>query len=551
MALATKSVVDSFGAEIINQSMHDCHSRNCPKLIWDGDSYESFQTPVVSIKHTTNTHLKYVEFSNENLAISHCWAHGQGGRPETGMNTCLHERYTDVTRTLGCDTYWMDTPCIPSETRLRKAAIRNINHIFWGSKATLICDRDLMEIDISPLTDDITTPSAVKISEAILVALLVCDWNVRGWTFLEACRGKEALYLLCKNNKVCALADLLKIVSKSGNLELLNLFISASHLIPPPPEVLAFHRRTQFDNLLMFLHSVEAAGTVLSRHPASRPDDNLVIWSLLFSDSERVGNFHETPLDRNHSQASRRLKDAAHKSATELWKNQVTVSTTFLVSSAPRIQGVKGLSWAPRSRVPEIMGAKEGPRRYYPYIDIGDEVTKGWIRHSGLVAEWFTYLFLGQVNSISHSSELAPESQPLIEQNAAHPPEENRDDWYNPIDPIDILGSRYNQTKQDQRMKGIFQLNTLSKLKLRLESIDVSCCSAPALTTELHEISTAHLSGFRWGILLRPAVTPGFGNKELKSRPVIYESNPLSPVVAVCGSNEGKEWVWRGGALLG
>ncbi|KAF8848519.1 hypothetical protein BDZ45DRAFT_810739 [Acephala macrosclerotiorum] len=532
------------GAKVIRQSSHDCALRDCSRLVWDKASYCAFSTPVVSIQDTTGTQLKYANLSDKTLSISHVWSHGQGGRPETGFNTCLHYRYAKVAKALGCDSYWMDTPCIPTETSLRKKAIANINHIFMNSKATLVCDRDLMEIDISLLRKERTTPSAVRLSEAILIALLVCDWNVRGWTFLEAIRGKKALYLLCKNSDVYSLSDLLKCVSDNGNLELANLFLSAGHLLPLPQELVDSHKANRYGNVLMFLDSIEEAGTVLSRRPASRPDDNLVIWSLLFSDAGHSFNLQELELDRNNPHASRGVRDAAHHSAKEMWKNQYSVSTSFLVSSAPRIQGVKGLSWAPCSPVPDKVDAKQGLRRYYPYEDIGDEVTRGFIRHTGLVAEWFTCLLLGQVSLGVHPESPFPDNQPGIEQNPNEKPEDV-DAWHHPLDPLDVLSRPFNTTKDDQRMRGVYQLSTMARLRMMLENIGISWISDATLI-ELHEISAAHLSGFCWGILLRPSVAPWRDYKDVDPYPPVYESNPQAPLMVVCGSNDGCGWVWKG-----
>ena len=46
----------------------------------------------------------------------------------------------------------MDTPCIPENHELQGEAITNINKVFYESKVTLVCDRDLMDIDIEDLT---------------------------------------------------------------------------------------------------------------------------------------------------------------------------------------------------------------------------------------------------------------------------------------------------------------------------------------------------------------------------------------------------------------
>jgi hypothetical protein len=520
------------GAEVIRQSAHECISKDCKKLIWDEGSYCAFETPVVSIRDTSITQLKYTNLSDKTLSISHVWSHGQGGRPEAGFNTCLHDRYVKVAETLGCDSYWMDTPCIPTETVLRKKAIANINYIFMESKATLICDRDLMGIDISLLRKAPNTGAAVRLVEGVLIALLVCDWNVRGWTFLEAIRGKDALYLLFKDSEVFSLGDLLKCLVDSGNFELANLYLSAGHLLPLPKNLVHYR------NAMMYLHGVEEAGSVLSRRPASRPSDNLAIWSLLFSDGGQN-------LDKNNPSITRGIRDSAHKSAEKMWKSQGNVSTCYLVSSAPRIQGVRTMSWAPCSPVPDKIESKQGSRRYYPYSNIGDEAEKSWIRYSGLVAEWSSCFFVGQGTGDAQDEESTVLSRPEL----AHgdlKDAKGDESWYHPLDPLDLLGHSFNYAKEDQRMKGVHELNLLTRMGLKLQNSGYFWTSDDDTTIELQEISSAFLSGFQWGVLLRPLTTSGRQDIQVKPLPLVYEDNPAAPLVAVCGSNDGREWVWRG-----
>ncbi|MCJ1240192.1 hypothetical protein MMC14_008192 [Varicellaria rhodocarpa] len=139
------------GALIIDQSAHNIScSRICGTLYWDESSYRNIRgARAVDIKQTDSQFLRYCEATDETLSISHVWSHGQGGRPESGFNQCLHDRYTSLAKVLNCKSYWMDTPCIPEDHELREEAIANINEVFTKSKATLICDKDLMEIDVS------------------------------------------------------------------------------------------------------------------------------------------------------------------------------------------------------------------------------------------------------------------------------------------------------------------------------------------------------------------------------------------------------------------
>lgn len=160
------------GMKIEDQSAHDesCQG-HCDRLVWDEKSYRevSGARAVTLNASADDRHVAYCQASAKTLAISHVWSHGQGGRPEevSGFNRCLHRRYVSIARTLGCDSYWMDTPCIPEDHQLRREAIMNINQVFDNSRATIICDRDLMSIDTSNLT--------IGVWELIVVTILVCD----------------------------------------------------------------------------------------------------------------------------------------------------------------------------------------------------------------------------------------------------------------------------------------------------------------------------------------------------------------------------------------
>ncbi|KAH6677236.1 hypothetical protein B0J14DRAFT_560025 [Halenospora varia] len=142
----------------------------------------------VSLPSNADRQLRYIAVSTSTLVISHVWIHGQGGRPETGMNSCLHERYSSITKVAGSDSYWIDTACIPSDHILRKDAILEIYTTFMVGKLTLVCDKDLMAIDISNLD--------LAKQELIFATLLMCDWNLRAWTMLQAFKGVLCLALL-------------------------------------------------------------------------------------------------------------------------------------------------------------------------------------------------------------------------------------------------------------------------------------------------------------------------------------------------------------------
>ncbi|KAK6713609.1 hypothetical protein SNK04_004573 [Fusarium graminearum] len=103
---------------------------------------------------------------------------------------------------------------------LRMEAIMNINSVFSESRVVLLCDRDLMEIDVSVLEGaEHLSQKAICLRESILCTLLACDWNVRAWTLLEALRGRKNIHILCKSgdhNTEISLREVLQVVSTYG-----------------------------------------------------------------------------------------------------------------------------------------------------------------------------------------------------------------------------------------------------------------------------------------------------------------------------------------------
>ena len=131
-------------------------------------------------------------------------------------------------------------------------------------------------------------PKCFKKLKALSFKVLVCDWNVRAWTLLEAIRGRRSIYLLCKYNKVLSLRETLEIVHREGSISLSILFLTAQHLLPPPDKDLneTFPSKLYFDMKSKGFVSIEEAGSLLSWRQASRPGDDIVIWSLLVGDEK-------------------------------------------------------------------------------------------------------------------------------------------------------------------------------------------------------------------------------------------------------------------------
>ncbi|KKA19676.1 HET domain protein [Rasamsonia emersonii CBS 393.64] len=299
-----------------------CQRRMCPTLLGRNLLQERGRRPSRLVGTNDQRIYQTLSCVKNTLAISHVWSHGQGGRPEDGFNSCLHQRYTAIAKDLGCDSYWMDTPCIPNDYALRNEAIENINRIFADSKATLICDRDLMDIDISDLT--------LTLRESILATLMVCDWDVRAWTLLEGMRGRRNVYILCRDRKTVSLQECFKIVLYDGRLDLIALLLATQHVIPysSADDVPERSKGTWWENLyaerIRGRISVQEGTCLLSHRHASRPGDEIVIWSLL-------------------------LGDVVHRTPVDFWRAQEgqIINTGLLMSSIPRIKGHKGLGWAP------------------------------------------------------------------------------------------------------------------------------------------------------------------------------------------------------------
>jgi len=356
------------GLKIIDQSAHSpiCRENNeaCRPLYWNEESYRRVQgaRAVALEEHLPDNLLLYCPASATTLAVSHVWSHGQGGRPEThetGLNSCLHRRYCRIARENACTSYWLDTPCIPHERQLREQAISQINRIFAQSRITLICDRDLMSIEVAdgPLTTDT--------SERIISTLLVCDWNVRAWTLLESMRGRKNIYILCAHDVIVSVRDVLQTVYTNGSIDIAILTLTSQHLVPWQFEDDESGR--EMDPL-----DIPEATALLAHRHASRLGDDIVIWSLMLSTEPFF-------------------------TARGLWESKAGILRSgYLMSDLPRLQHVSGRSWAPSQ--PRLANAVWTHDAYslklvrHPgrvYDGIGS--TWGIIDKGGFKTSWYIY----------------------------------------------------------------------------------------------------------------------------------------------------------------
>ncbi|KAF4541548.1 Ankyrin repeat-containing protein [Lasiodiplodia theobromae] len=411
------------GMKIQDQSAHALPCRGgCPRLYWDRSSYESVSGGrAVSIAHSTASRLRYCAASYSTMAVSHVWSHGQGGRPEdplsedggggTGFNSCLHRRYSSIAASRGCDSYWMDTPCIPQDHQLRSEAIREINTVFAQSRLTLVCDRDIMAIDVGEGEVDADTAALpLHLQESLLCALLVCDWNVRAWTYLESVKGREGIYLLCAGDAVVRLEAVLRSVQARGALSVAALFLTAQHLLPPwvhPNDVGKPKPRMRFRSARSEVMHVEDAAAHLSHRHASRPGDEVVIWSLLTTtNAAREGEGEGAGAGAAGEEGGGGPTD----DPLRFWKRRVgtLVPTGFLISSSPRLGYASaenaGFGWAPRRPDrPEgrrrrrwswswwWRGQQEQEQFHFAFDGAGSEYA--YITEKGLTGKWLTHLF--------------------------------------------------------------------------------------------------------------------------------------------------------------
>lgn len=168
------------------------------------------------------------------------------------------------------------------------------------------------------------------------------------------------------------LKETVEIVHRHGSMDIAILLITIPHLLTP--SVRKDYSSPSLSPYVMGHLTVETGGSLLSHRAASRPGDDMVIWSLL-------------------------LKDDVYKSAEAFWRSTTSVAgrglySSFLVSSAPRLKK-PGLHWAPSSPTAQLLQYRSDNSRGRLLAFDGYESEMGLIYKDGFEARWLLYDFLG------------------------------------------------------------------------------------------------------------------------------------------------------------
>lgn len=294
------------------------------------DEYLQFATraSAVALVPAQDTFLQYCEASTKTMCITTSW----GQIEETGSNDglrysiCWHKMFCALARENACNSYWVDTVCVPSSNPARKRTMGWVNSVFEKSKLTVIVDSSIMALEERGEQEE---ESAFM--ERALAALLVCDWNLEAWSLVAAVKGGRKLHVLCKNNKLQSVQSIIETVHQKGSVELATLSLLAYHFLKPSRYWTLSSTKTIFwsDNAAGFMRnrdtrglSVEEAGRMLDYRRTNHTTDRLHIWCLLTG----------IPVV---------------DTACEFWWHIQEIHTGYIFSHMPRISGTAEYSWAP------------------------------------------------------------------------------------------------------------------------------------------------------------------------------------------------------------
>lgn len=247
-----------------------------------------------------------------------------------------------------------------------------------NAKIMLVCDRDIMKLDVSNMN--------TSVCETLLATTVVSDWNCRAWTFLEAFRARRTIHLLCQNNAVVSLKQVIEDVHRNGILEFEILFLAMPHFLPSFDDSKVVVDKSRYSWRQRFPAGylpIETSGSLLSHRLASRPGDDFVIWSLLMSENSI---YHDAEAFWKAMQGRYFGSSEAEEA---LVSPGASISTQYLVSSAPRLK-IRGLGWAPAS--PIFRFSSHSVTDGFSVFDGGNSAI-GTITPDGFVADWFLWKF--------------------------------------------------------------------------------------------------------------------------------------------------------------
>jgi hypothetical protein len=141
-------------------------------------------------------------------------------------------------------------------------------------------------------------------------------------------KGSHTIHLHCRFNRTISLRDALICVHQTGCVDNSILSLLTQHLLPSSTD--AFRRRSS-------RLTTEEAGNLLSRRHATREGDDIVTWSLLSG-------------------------PCVFNVAEQMWKARMNVRivTAYLMSNSPRLENVRGFSWAPATPYTRRLGSSPG-----------------------------------------------------------------------------------------------------------------------------------------------------------------------------------------------
>ncbi|KAF2228490.1 hypothetical protein EV356DRAFT_571831 [Viridothelium virens] len=323
-------------SSVRNHVSHASHvntcSGNCTRLAWNESSYRAISgAPAVSLVPIQEGRLQYCESSRRTMTVAQTWTSVQDGNQGDainvpGISTCLHKTFCEVSHKAGCNSYWVHTTCVPIDQTMRNEVMDSINAVFEDSQFTLVYDHKIISM---------AAPDAglceVDSMEKLLATFLLCEWNLGAWTLFEAMKGAKNLQLLCKNNTLVSLHEVILSIHTRGSIELSSLLLSSYYLLRPSEihglsSIITVFQELSSSELLRHTNTrtmgVEEAGRLLSYRRVRDEKDQVLIWSLLIG-------VPPTSIP------------------AQFWSYMFTIRTGYLMSSIPRVEGVPNLSWGP------------------------------------------------------------------------------------------------------------------------------------------------------------------------------------------------------------